>query len=281
VAVCRSKEDWDRFTESREYNSINSLDDSILKKHRGIQNWTLAGYSNPAKHTVDFIVDMQYAAERNGESVPNIRERLVCPITGLNNRQRLMATLIEDRLKLLKRQNVYMMEQITPLFKWTASTLNGHNFIGSEYIGNQYASGQEINGVRHEDVERLSFSDNYFDLIISTDVLEHIPSPQKGLSECSRVLKTGGHMLLTIPFLPNMEQSICRARIENGDMVLLLPEQYHGNPMSEKGSLVFTDFGWDFLTCGRESGFSESCMEIYHSVEFGHLWPQMIFRFIK
>ena len=173
LAVCRSKEDWDRFTESKEYNSINSLDDSIL------------------------------------------------------------------------------------------------------------ASGQEINGVRHEDVERLSFSDNHFDLIISADVFEHIPSPQKGLSECARVLKTGGHMLLTIPFYLNREQSICRARIENGDLVFLLPEEYHGNPMSEKGSLVFTDFGWDFLTCAKENGFSESCMEIYHSVEFGHLWPQMIFRFIK
>lgn len=36
-----------------------------------------------------------------------------------------------------------------------------------------------------------------FDLILSTQVLEHVPSPERYLSECRRLLKSGGKLLLT------------------------------------------------------------------------------------
>lgn len=38
------------------------------------------------------------------------------------------------------------------------------------------------------------------DVVLCTQVLEHVPTPAKLLSECSRVLKPGGYLLLTVPF---------------------------------------------------------------------------------
>ena len=49
--------------------------------------------------------------------------------------------------------------------------------------------------------ESLPLSDGSFDHFILTEVLEHLPRPDKALSEASRVLKTGGHGVISMPFL--------------------------------------------------------------------------------
>lgn len=48
-----------------------------------------------------------------------------------------------------------------------------------------------------EDAQALSFQDNTFDIVFSCECLEHIPNPAKALKEMARVLKPGGHLLLT------------------------------------------------------------------------------------
>jgi ubiquinone/menaquinone biosynthesis C-methylase UbiE len=46
------------------------------------------------------------------------------------------------------------------------------------------------------DVTSLPFADGSFDGITCGYVLEHVPEPEKGLSEMARVLRTGGRLLL-------------------------------------------------------------------------------------
>jgi len=50
-----------------------------------------------------------------------------------------------------------------------------------------------------------------------------------------------------------------------------LPPVYHGNPVSADGSLVFTDFGWDFLDQMRACGFQDVSLRIYWSDWLGYL----------
>jgi SAM-dependent methyltransferase len=45
----------------------------------------------------------------------------------------------------------------------------------------------------------LPFQSSSFDTVLCTEVLEHVPEPQKVVHELSRVLKGGGHLLLTAP----------------------------------------------------------------------------------
>jgi hypothetical protein len=59
------------------------------------------------------------------------------------------------------------MEQVTPIYNWASATFKYHNIFGSEYLGYEYPSGTVIKGIRHEDIENLSFTDNQLDLIIS------------------------------------------------------------------------------------------------------------------
>ena len=47
--------------------------------------------------------------------------------------------------------------------------------------------------------ENLPFSDNYFDVIIAGDVLEHLINPWDVLQKLNKVLKVGGNMLISLP----------------------------------------------------------------------------------
>lgn len=49
------------------------------------------------------------------------------------------------------------------------------------------------------DAQDLKFPENYFDVVVSFETLEHLPYPEKFLSECCRVLKTDGKLILSTP----------------------------------------------------------------------------------
>jgi SAM-dependent methyltransferase len=47
----------------------------------------------------------------------------------------------------------------------------------------------------------LPFSDRSFDTVMCTSVLEHVEEPERAVEEMARVLKPGGRLLITVPFL--------------------------------------------------------------------------------
>ncbi|MDQ3008756.1 MAG: class I SAM-dependent methyltransferase [bacterium] len=48
-------------------------------------------------------------------------------------------------------------------------------------------------------IMELPFADNTFDVVISSEVIEHVTDPVKGISECVRVTKPGGLIIMTTP----------------------------------------------------------------------------------
>ena len=49
------------------------------------------------------------------------------------------------------------------------------------------------------DITNLPFGDNSFDIIICSEVMEHIDEDKKALEELKRTLKPGGQLVLTVP----------------------------------------------------------------------------------
>jgi 2-polyprenyl-3-methyl-5-hydroxy-6-metoxy-1,4-benzoquinol methylase len=49
------------------------------------------------------------------------------------------------------------------------------------------------------DITKLSFGDNTFDVVVSSECIEHTPSPQTAVSELVRVLRPGGILVVTCP----------------------------------------------------------------------------------
>jgi len=58
------------------------------------------------------------------------------------------------------------------------------------------------NTVIEMDLTALEFSNNAFDFIFCSHVLEHIPDDQKAINEIYRVLKPGGIAMLMVPIYP-------------------------------------------------------------------------------
>lgn len=55
-------------------------------------------------------------------------------------------------------------------------------------------------------VTDLPFADRSFDVILCTEVLEHVNEPKHTLNEFYRVLKPGGYVILSVPFLYQMHE---------------------------------------------------------------------------
>lgn len=130
----------------------------------------------------------------------------------------------------------------------------------SQYIPSHFFPDQKPGNIvgkfRCENLEALSFADESIDLHVTQDVLEHVFHPPKVFSELARTLKPGGAHIYTVPIVNKSKPSKLRARVsDDGQIAHLEPPVYHGNPISDKGSLVTVDWGFDicqhiFDSCG-------------------------------
>lgn len=167
--------------------------------------------------------------------------------------------------------SIFVTENVTPLFSWVENRYNEYEIIGTEYLGRNKRGGIFYNGIRHEDIENLSFEDNRFNIVLTNDVLEHVSDPQKAIRELARVIKKNGYLLMSVPFNNNQIAHIQRARYVNGDILFLKEPEYHDNPLSKKGSLVYYDFGWNLLPDLVSGGFSDAYIQVFWSYEYGYL----------
>src|SRR3989344_1895867 len=118
------------------------------------------------------------------------------------------------------------------------------NYIVSEYYPSRTFGG-EIKGVLNEDLQKLSFKNETFDLIITSEVLEHVAHLSRALNEIRRVLKPSGYHVFTIPIDYSLPKTQTRAvLLKNGRIKHILPPAIHGDDISS-GSLAFRDFGLD------------------------------------
>ena len=278
VFIARDRAQYEEGLKHPAFDHLKHTEDHLIET-ASAEGYSTDGFCIPCNKKVPLHVDMLWGGRRvENKNVPNWRERLVCPVCQMNNRQRLIAALVKYRLEQTSAAQVYFMEQVTPIFRWATKQFPQHQITGSEYLGYEYQSGAVIKGIRHEDVTKLSFKDDSLDLIVSNDVFEHIPNPSQGFQECARVLRPGGAMLATIPFQVDSDVSITRAELNATGVKNLLPAVFHGNPVSSEGSLVFTDFGWDLIQLFLNAGFSSSAVEVYASEAYGHLGGgQLIF----
>lgn len=190
----------------------------------------------------------------------NLRESGICRSCGSNERQRQMAFIVRHRFGLgfegpigLRTGATVHNTESTGALHQQLLTAPGYTF--SEYWGPEHRSGEIVNCIRHEDLQALSFPDESLDLVLSSDVLEHMPDPYQAHAEIFRALRPGGAHIFTVPFNFLPEDDV-RARIEDGEARYFAEKMYHGDPVRpDEGILVWTVFGAEMLDRLEAMGF--------------------------
>ena len=221
---------------------------------------TYQGYCGLCSKRVDFTFEA-----KPGHAV-NLREELTCSGCGLNARARVVGGLLKAACPPQQATRVYLTEQTTALYAFVRRHWSGA--VGSEFFKESKRRRIESHmrdhiGVdqplRFEDVTGLSFGDATFDAIVSCDVLEHVPDYKAAVKQFARVIKPGGQLILTVPFLDRSESTLVRARLmDDGSIEHLVEPEYHGDPLNPRGVLAYYHFGWDLLDVFRSVGFSSA-----------------------
>jgi len=114
--------------------------------------------------------------------------------------------------------------------------------------------GSIIDGVRSEDLARLTYADASFDVVLTSETLEHVPHLDAALDEIRRVLAPGGRHIFTIPQLPQVPETFARSFVQpDGSVADRAPRICH--PGGDVGYPVFTEFGADLRDLFERAGF--------------------------
>ncbi len=106
----------------------------------------------------------------------------------------------------------------------------------------KYLTYAEYGTDTEEDIEKLSYPDKVYDLVLHSETLEHVNNPRQALDECRRVLRSDGLVLFSTPILWS-RKTITRARMEGSKINKILPASYHGRQTDDY--LVYSEFGSD------------------------------------
>ena len=101
----------------------------------------------------------------------------------------------------LPRARVVGVDLAFPELVAAKGRLELHDRLG-EHGGGQW-------GVCQADGLHLPFAAGRFDLVVCSEVLEHVPDPGQAVAEAARVLKPGGHLVVSVP--RRLPERICWA----------------------------------------------------------------------
>lgn len=90
------------------------------------------------------------------------------------------------------------------------------------------------------DATDIPAADDSFDVILCTEVLEHVPEPIKVLAECARLLRTGGKLLVTAPLSSGLHQE---------------PYHYYGGYTPYWYQTFLTRYGFEQICTIANGGF--------------------------
>ncbi len=100
-------------------------------------------------------------------------------------------------------------------------------------------------GLVYQDLMATAFPDAGFDLVVTSDIFEHVRKPFPAFAEIRRILKPGGLHVWTVPIgMPPPGETRSRVDTSGPEDRMILPPVYHGSG-TDGLSLVYTDFGRD------------------------------------
>ena len=231
------------------------------------KNWKFAGkgycyscnkntiflYSRKTEEYLSRLFSVWKLSEQ-AQSTLKQMENNVCNNCAANARMRTLAKSVvkvlglnttEDFANKLKSDPNFVVYETAEYFTFRFKGIRKlRNYVVSEYFADR-PFGKVIDGIRNENLECLSFAENFADVIITSEVLEHVVNLDQALSEIRRILKPSGHHIFTVPVDQNLTSTFERAKLVNGRIEHLSEPVRHGDSIRSEGILAFREFGHD------------------------------------
>lgn len=175
---------------------------------------------------------------------PWLRDHFRCTSCNCIPRERALMLTIKNEYPNWKTLKIH---ESSPGNRGHSVTLRAHvkDFTETQFFANE-SLGTYVNNIRNEDLEHQTFPDETFDLVITSDVMEHIYEPEKAFKEIHRTLKPGGAHIFSVPIINKHKPTQRWAnKGKDGSPVFLYEPEWHGNPIDAKGSPVTFHWGYD------------------------------------
>jgi SAM-dependent methyltransferase len=212
------------------------------------------GFCNVCGHEADFYVTQ----------TTNYRESLHCNYCRSTARNRMLASgalevignpscrCIADLAKAAIGPQILDTDCYSPIFHY----LRQAKFYSSTVYLPEREFGTEVySKVINVNLEDMPFQDESFDIIMTSDVMEHVRRDYLAHAEIHRCLKRFGYYIFTVPFVPQWEKNQIRVNSSGAEDIPLMEKEYHGDPVSGKGILVYRIYGYELIQELKQMGF--------------------------
>lgn len=132
--------------------------------------------------------------------------------------------------------------------------------LGAAIAGKNFGAGPGQVRASNQNLEQLTFAGGHFDIVITSDVMEHVRLDGLAHAEIGRVLAPGGAYLFTVPHSRGMRDTMHRVVVRDpadpskDDFVM--EREYHGDANDpENAALSFRVYGTEIDATLRGLGF--------------------------
>ena len=143
------------------------------------------------------------------------RESMLCSSCGASRRARLLA----DALLRLYADAARSVPELVAEERFRGLDVAEVNAVGRMHQFLESLPRLTYVEYPEQDLQALTWPDASFDLVLTSDTLEHVPDLDRALHEIRRVLRQGGRHVFTVPIDPRLPATRSRAG---------LPPQHHG-----------------------------------------------------
>ena len=204
---------------------------------------------------------------RKEHGIGVLRETLQCRACGSTLRDRSLAAALLQRLGRLEHPAVVAsaMAQLptgirildTDSYSPLSELMSGHpGYYRSVYAPDGGGvTGLDGGRIVNVNLESLSFADESFDVILTSDVMEHVRNYRAAHSEIVRCLRPGGAYIFNVPYNENLCQHRVLVDTSTDRDIPLEPEHIHGDPV-RGGIKAYRIFGRQLIVELAELGLT-------------------------
>jgi len=212
---------------------------------------------------------------RKAHGIGLLRETLRCKSCSATMRQRQLALglikIIEERfgqslqsLREFRDQNLAGLRILdSDSFSPINHILRGMpGYVYSQFVPYMKIGEKLADGSINVNLEKMHFDSNSFDVILTSDVMEHVSDDESAHREIFRCLAPGGSYLFTVPFDPCCQGNRRLTQICGTGSFFFLEKHIHGDPHSKSGILAHRIYGWQLLDDLSKVGYLPKFIEL-------------------